>query len=111
MSEPVKTICGRADDEDLADARDYAAAMRDLARGAPLLTSAEVDAYLSAETPLAFWRRRSGLTRGALAETIGVSQDRLALWEQGERIDSDEIKAGLAHSFGVRVEDLEAEPD
>lgn len=54
----------RAAYEDLVDARDHALAMRDVATGAvEALTGAEVDAYLAAATPLAFWRRPGDLRR------------------------------------------------
>jgi hypothetical protein len=38
------------------------------------LAGADVDAYLAAKTPLAFWRRHRKVTQRALAEAIGVSQ-------------------------------------
>ena len=52
-----------ADFQDLLDARDHAEAMRGVAAGAPTFAEAEVDAYLAARTPLAFWRQRAGLTK------------------------------------------------
>jgi len=69
----------RQEYEDLIDARDHAVAMRDVATGAmETLSDAEMDAYLAAPTPLAFWRRRRGLTQAALAAAVGVSQPYLA---------------------------------
>ena len=63
-----KVVMSEADFQDLLDARDHAEAMRGLAAGAPTFAEAEVDAYLAARTPLAFWRQRAGLTQKALAD-------------------------------------------
>jgi hypothetical protein len=37
------------------------------------LAGADVDAYLPAKTPLAFWRRHRKVTQHAHAEAIGAS--------------------------------------
>ena len=81
---PDTIILTRAEYEDLVDARDAAMAMRDVASGVmPVLSEAEVDAYLAAPTPLAFWRKQRGLTQTALAGEIGVSQPYLAQIVEG----------------------------
>ncbi len=59
--------------QDLVDARDHAIAMRDVAGGAPILTEAELDAFLAAASPLAFWRQRAGMTQTALAKKGSIS--------------------------------------
>ena len=52
----------RAEYEALIDARDHAQAMREVATGAmETLSDAELDAYLAAQSPLAFWRKHRGL--------------------------------------------------
>jgi hypothetical protein len=43
----------KADYQDLIDARDHAIAMREVAIGAPVLTGAELDAFMAAPSPLA----------------------------------------------------------
>src|SRR4249919_3118432 len=91
-----RIVMDEADYLDLIDARDHALAMRDIAAGAPTLTDAELDAYLAAATPLAFWRRRAGLTQAALAGTIGISQEYLAQMESGSRKGSVATLAKLA---------------
>jgi hypothetical protein len=51
---------------DLVDARDHALAMAAHARGEdPGLTDTELDEYLAAPTPLAYWRKHRGLTQAA----------------------------------------------
>jgi transcriptional regulator with XRE-family HTH domain len=83
--------------------------MRDIAAGAPTLTRQELDAYLAAPTPLAFWRQRAGKTQAALAEQIGVSQPFLAHIEAGQRQGTIRVLARLAKALGVRIEDIIAD--
>jgi hypothetical protein len=73
-----RVVMDRNDDEDLIDSRDAAIAMREIAAGAPTIPDSEMDAYLAAPTPLAFWRERARKTQTALADEIGVSQPFLA---------------------------------
>ena len=118
MSEPkpqiIQTPSGddlivltREEFEDLIDARDHADAMRAIATGAmETLTSAELDRLLSASTPLAFWRKRRGLTQRALAEGVGVTQPYLAQIESGKRVGDVALHAKLARALGIAIEDL-----
>jgi DNA-binding XRE family transcriptional regulator len=99
----------RQEYEDLVDARDHAIAMREIAAGAPVLTSAELEAYVAAKTPLAFWRQRAGLTQARLAEIVGASQAFLAQMENGVRGGNVKLHAKLARALGVRIEDLLAD--
>jgi DNA-binding XRE family transcriptional regulator len=100
----------RREYQDLVDARDHAIAMREVATGAmETLTEAELDEYLAAPTPLAFWRARRGMTQAALAAAAGVTQPYLAQIEAGARIGSIRIHARLAKALRVRVEDLVVE--
>lgn len=107
MSETVTLT--RQEYEDLIDARDHALALRDVATGAmETLTEAEMDEYLAAPTPLAFWRRRRGLTQAALAATVGVTQPYLAQIETGRRTGDVRLYARLAKALRLRIEDLVA---
>ena len=101
-----KVVMSEADFQDLLDARDHAEAMRGVAAGAPTFAEAEVDAYLAARTPLAFWRQRAGLTQKALADIVRVSQAYLAQLEAGEREGGVKVWAQLAEALGVRIDDL-----
>ncbi len=51
-----RVVMDRNDYEDLINSRDAAIAMREIAAGAPTIPDSEMDAYLAAPTPLAFWR-------------------------------------------------------
>jgi hypothetical protein len=61
--------------QDLIDARDAEAAMRSVEAGTmPTIADADVDAFLAAPTPLAFWRKQRGLTQTELAAAVAISQ-------------------------------------
>jgi DNA-binding XRE family transcriptional regulator len=97
----------REEYSDLIDARDHAVAMRDVAAGTmETLSSAELDQYLAAPSPLAFWRRHRGLTQAALARKIGITQPYLAQIETGRRTGDVRLYARLAAVLRVRIEDL-----
>ena len=93
--------------QDLIDARDAEAAMRAIAAGTlQTLSDADVDAYLAAVTPLAFWRKHRGFTQTDMAREIGVSQPYLAQLENGQREGSVSIYRRLAKSLGLSVDEL-----
>jgi DNA-binding XRE family transcriptional regulator len=104
-----RVIVDREIYDDLVDARDHAHVMRDIAAGRPTLTAEEVEDYLAAQTPVAFWRKRAGKTQSALATEIGVSQPFLAQIETGKRAGTVGVLYRLAKALGVRIEDLVAE--
>jgi DNA-binding XRE family transcriptional regulator len=96
--------------EELIDARDHAIAMRNVASGEePLLNEEQLQAYLDAPSPIAFWRKHRSLNQKSLAELIGVSQPYLAQLEGGKRIGDIHLYARLAKALAVRIEDLLAE--
>jgi DNA-binding XRE family transcriptional regulator len=97
----------RQEYEDLIDARDHAIAMREVASGAlETLSGEELDAYLAAPTPLAFWRRHRGLTQAALAAAVGITQPYLAQIEARKRSGDIHLYARLAKALRLRIEDL-----
>jgi len=92
------------------DAEDILAAERSLARIAAgqeeLITGAEIDAYLDAPTPLAFWRKKRGLTQAALAKEVGVTQAYLSEIESGKKEASVGVLRDLAKALKVTVDEL-----
>ena len=95
------------DYQDLIDARDAEAAMRAVAAGTlQTLSGDDVDAYLAATTPLAFWRRHRGLTQADMAQLAGVSQPYLAQLENGQREGSVSVYRRLARGLGLSVDEL-----
>jgi DNA-binding XRE family transcriptional regulator len=97
--------------QDLLDGRHAEAVMRGIAAGTvETLGEAEVDAYLAAPTPLAFWRKYRGLTQQQLADAIDVSQPYIAQLENGQREAMGSVYVRLAAQLRVRVDDLLVEP-
>jgi DNA-binding XRE family transcriptional regulator len=97
----------RAEYEDLVDSRDHALALRDMATGSmPLLSEADMDAYLAAPTPLVFWRKHRGMTQAQLSEAAEISQPYIAQMEAGQKMAAVSIYARLARVLGVRIDDL-----
>jgi DNA-binding XRE family transcriptional regulator len=93
--------------QELVDARDHAVAMRDVANGTlETLTDAEMDAYLAAPTPLAYWRKRRGITQTALAARIHRSQPYIAQLESGARSGDVVTLSAIGRVLGTRIEDL-----
>jgi DNA-binding XRE family transcriptional regulator len=112
--EGVRLVTMTAEEyEDLIDARDAEAAMRAVAAGTlQTLSGDDVDAYLAAPTPVAFWRKHRGLTQADLAGAIGVSQPYLAQLENGRREGSVSIYRRLARQLDLSVDELlPDEPD
>jgi DNA-binding XRE family transcriptional regulator len=92
------------------DAEDVLMAERSLARIAAgeveLIPASEVDAYLDAPTPLAFWRKKRGLTQAALAKTVGVTQAYLSEVESGKKEARIGVLKNLAAALKVTVDEL-----
>jgi len=79
--------------------------MLDMAGGALVFTSAELDPYLAAAVPLAYWRERVGQTQDWLAGERGVSQPFLARVEGGAREGSVGGVTRIARALGARLDD------
>ena len=91
--------------EDARDVRLAEEARAEIAAGnSELLTQEEVEAFLSATSPLAFWRRRRGLTQAALAKQVGVTQPYLAQIESGKRSGDVDLYRRLAHVLRTDLE-------
>jgi len=99
-------VMSRQEYQDLLDARDHAAAMRAVAARADTFTDAELGKYLAASTPLAWWRKRRGMTQAQLAAGLAISQPHLAQLEAGKRTGDVTLYARLAGALRLRIEDL-----
>ena len=71
------------------------------------LTQDEMSELLAAPTPLAFWRRRRGLSQAALAMEIGCKQPYLAQLELGRRKGTRDTYRKLADALRIALDDLE----
>ena len=95
---------------DAADAADHLRSMAALDSGEEeRLTPEETQALIEAPTPLAFWRKKRGLTQAALAKLCDISQSYLAGLEGGDREGSPVLIKRLAEALKLRMEDLVAE--
>lgn len=60
--------------------------MRDIASGnMPMIANEDMDAYLGAPTPLAFWPKHRDMTQAQLAEAAELSQPYIAQLEAGAK--------------------------
>ncbi len=106
-------VLPRADYEALVDAAedrdDVLAAERSLAQIAAgkvqLIPDSEMDDYLAAPTPLAFWRQKRGLTQAGLAERAGIAESELAEIESGKEGRIGVLRA-LAEALAITVDEL-----
>jgi DNA-binding XRE family transcriptional regulator len=93
------------------DAVDAAAARKAIARNEETLTEAEMDELLAARTPLAFWRRRRGLTQAQLAKTTGIAQGFLSEIEAGHKTGAVDAIRRIASALGVSLDDIASARD
>jgi DNA-binding XRE family transcriptional regulator len=96
--------------QDALDAASHDRTMADIAAGRQeWLTPEEVDAALAESTPLAFWRKKRGMTQTALAAAVGISKSYLSGLESGSRRGDPALFLRLARALNVRMEDIVAE--
>src|SRR5215210_9060991 len=90
----------RAAEEDAKDAAIASRAMAEYRADKSIaLTSAEMRQLLAAPTPVAFWRRKRGLTQAELAAAVGISQGYLAQIETGVRTGEAALYLKLARAL------------
>jgi ribosome-binding protein aMBF1 (putative translation factor) len=91
------------------DAADAAVAKRAIARNDEILSEAEIDELLVARTPLAFWRKKRGLTQTDLAKAAGVAQGFLSEIESGLKTGDVTVLQRIAAALEISL--LELVPD
>jgi mRNA-degrading endonuclease RelE of RelBE toxin-antitoxin system/DNA-binding XRE family transcriptional regulator len=100
-------ILPRVELEALIDAAAHARALADHRSGRdPGLGAEEMRALLAAPTPLAFWRKKRGLTQQALAAAVGLKQNTISGLESGQRAGAPVQWLKIAKVLGVAMEDL-----
>ncbi|MGL4634498.1 MAG: helix-turn-helix domain-containing protein [Beijerinckiaceae bacterium] len=93
--------------EDMLDAARHRHVTSDIATGKQeWLTSDEVAAALAEATPLAFWRKKRGMTQTALAAAVLISNSYLSGLESGARKGDPALFLRLARALNVRMEDI-----
>jgi DNA-binding XRE family transcriptional regulator len=93
------------------DAADAAIAKKAIVRSEETLTEAEMDELLAARTPLAFWRKKRGLTQAQLAKTTGIAQGFLSEIEAGHKTGAVDALRRIASALGVSLDDIASTQD
>jgi DNA-binding XRE family transcriptional regulator len=93
--------------EDLRDSFIAENSRREIESGKEeLLSHVEVKELLAAKTPLAFWRKKRGLTQAALAKATGVAQGFLSEIEAGQKPGTTATLRKIADALRITVDDL-----
>jgi ribosome-binding protein aMBF1 (putative translation factor) len=95
-----------AANEDVIDA---AIARRAIARDEETLSESEMDDLLAARTPLAFWRKKRGLTQMKLAKAADIAQGFLSEIESGLKTGDVTVLQRIAIALEISL--LELVPD
>jgi ribosome-binding protein aMBF1 (putative translation factor) len=95
-----------AANEDVIDA---ASARRAIARDEETLSESEMDDLLAARTPLAFWRKKRGLTQMELAKAADIAQGFLSEIESGLKTGNVTVLQRIAIALEISL--LELVPD
>jgi ribosome-binding protein aMBF1 (putative translation factor) len=88
------------------DASDAAVAKKAIARNEEVLSEAEMDELLAAKTPLAFWRRKRGLTQIDLAKAAEIAQGVLSEIESGLKTGDVAVLQRIAVALEISLLDL-----
>jgi ribosome-binding protein aMBF1 (putative translation factor) len=88
------------------DATDAAVAKKAIARNEETLSEAEMDELLAARTPLAFWRKKRGLTQTDLAKDAGIAQGFLSEIESGLKTGDVTVLQRIAIALEISLLDL-----
>jgi DNA-binding XRE family transcriptional regulator len=93
--------------EDAADAKRARRAIKNIESGAEaVLTDSELDEFLAAKTPLAFWRKKRGMTQADLAKATGIRQGFLSEIESGQKPGSPATLKKIAQALSIKIDDL-----
>jgi ribosome-binding protein aMBF1 (putative translation factor) len=88
------------------DAAGAAVARKAIARNEETISEAEMDELLAARTPLAFWRRKRGLTQAELAKGVGIAQGFLSEIESGLKTGDVTVLQRIAMALEISLVDL-----
>src|ERR1700687_5749680 len=91
------------------DVTDAAVAKKAMARNEETLSETELDELLAARTPLAFWRKKRGLTQTDLAKAAGIAQGFLSEIESGLKTGDVTVLQRMAIALEISL--LELVPD
>jgi hypothetical protein len=96
-----------AEYQDLVDMSDSARVMREFAHGrTEFLDDHELDDYLASPTPLAYWRKRRGVSAADLANAARISADELASLESGRLVGDVATYGRLARRLRTSLDSV-----
>ena len=103
-------VLPRAELEELVDVSAHTKALEEHRSGRdPGITAAEMRELLASATPLAFWRKKRGITLNGLAERTGLSAHDLSELETSSREGTASQWIKIARALGLSVEDVAVE--
>src|ERR1700704_329935 len=88
------------------DAANAAVARKAIARHEETISEAELDELLAAKTPLAFWRKKRGMTQAELAKAAGIAQGFLSEIESGLKTGDITVLQRIAAALEISLVDL-----
>jgi len=93
--------------EDRKDSQTARRAIEQVESGAEaVLSESELDEFLQAKTPFAFWRKKRGLTQSSLAKATGIAQGFLSEIESGQKPGTPATLKKIAKALNIKVDDL-----
>jgi DNA-binding XRE family transcriptional regulator len=96
-----------ATNEDAADAEILQRSIARVKSGEEeTFTSAEVDAFLASKTPLAFFRKKRGISQDTLAKRAGITQGYLSEIEIGRKSGDVQTLRKIADVLKVSLDNL-----
>jgi DNA-binding XRE family transcriptional regulator len=96
-----------AANEDAADAEILRRSIARVKNGEEeTFTSAEVDEFLASKTPLAFYRKKRGLSQDTLAKRVGITQSYLSEIEIGRKSGDVQTLRKLADVLKTPLDNL-----
>jgi ribosome-binding protein aMBF1 (putative translation factor) len=88
------------------DATDAIVARKAIARNEETLSEAEMDELLAARTPLAFWRKKRGVTQTDLAKAADIAQGFLSEIESGLKMGDVTVLQRIASALEISLLEL-----
>ena len=96
-----------AADEDMKDAKTARRIIEQIASGEEtVLTEAELDEFLKAKTPLAFWRKKRRMTQADLAKAADIAQGFISEIESGQKPGTPATLKKIAQALNIKIDDL-----
>jgi DNA-binding XRE family transcriptional regulator len=93
--------------EDAADAKTARKVLEEIASGVEtVLSESELEEFLKAKTPLAFWRKKRGMTQANLAKVAGIAQGFLSEIESGQKPGTPATLKKIAEALNIKIDDL-----